>query len=64
MISFRFPEATPTFIKKALKPFEDADVSELVSIIMTTDALDEFKKRLKASASPRALNRRVELQTF
>ena len=50
-INFRFPEATPAFIKKALKPFEDGDVSELVSIIMTTDALDEFKKRLKTSAS-------------
>ncbi len=47
MIGFRFPKATPTFIKKALKPFEDADVSELVSIVMTTDTLDEFKKRLK-----------------
>ncbi len=49
-INFRFPKATSVFINKALKPFEDADVSELVSIITTTDSFDEFKKRLKTLA--------------
>ncbi len=47
MIGLRFPKATPTFIQKTLKPFVDSDPTELMSVVMGTDTLEEFKKRVK-----------------
>ncbi len=47
MIGLRFPKATPTFIQKTLKPFVDSDPTELMSVVMGTNSLEEFKKRVK-----------------
>ena len=47
MIGLRFPKATPTFIQKTLKPFVDSDPTELMSVVMGTSSLEEFKKRVK-----------------
>ncbi len=50
MIGLRFPKATPAFIKKALKPFSDSYATELMTAVMTTSSLEEFKKKVQLLA--------------
>ncbi len=48
LIGLRFPTASASFIKKVSKPISDSYVDELMSVVLATSTLDEFKKKVKA----------------
>ena len=48
LIGLRFPSASASFIKKVSKPINDSYVDELMSVVLATSTLDEFKKKVKA----------------
>ncbi len=48
LIGLRFPSASASFIKRVSKPISDSYVDELMSVVLATSTLDEFKKKVKA----------------
>jgi len=50
VIGLRFPEATPEFIKRILSPNSDAYLTELTSVVATSNSFEEFQSRALALA--------------